>query len=119
MATKKTTTKSRTASATKKKAAPARSRAPKAASTSTRVRTKKAANVQSFRLAKQTTPFMTTSTSRETVYWLILGIVVIAFTAWIMKLQSDIQAIYDSIDTSNNAVLEIPSDHVNHKKSNK
>ncbi|HEY0965039.1 MAG TPA: hypothetical protein VGE13_01010 [Candidatus Saccharimonadales bacterium] len=114
MVTKKTSSKSRATSATKRKAAPTKSRASKA--TAAHTRAKKTKTLRSFRIERQSTPFMTTATSRETVYWLILGIVVIAFTAWIMKLQSDIQSIYDSIDLSNNTVLEIPHDHADHKK---
>lgn len=114
MATKKTTSKPRATSATKKKAAPAKSRAPKTAST--RTRAKKTSSARSFRIEKQTTPFMTTRTSRETLYWAVLGVVVILFTAWVMKLQSDIQAIYDSIDASNSAIVELPQNHKNGSK---
>lgn len=66
--------------------------------------------MSSLRLQKQTTPFITASVGRETLYWIVLGVVVISFTLWIMKLQSDIQAIYDSIDATNSEVIDLPLD---------
>jgi hypothetical protein len=43
-------------------------------------------------------PFFTFSLTRQTVYWLVLGVILIVFALWITKLQSDIQSIYDTID---------------------
>ena len=54
--------------------------------------------IKSFRVSKPEQPFMTFSLTRQTVYWLVLGVVVIVFALWITKLQSDIQSIYDTID---------------------
>lgn len=42
--------------------------------------------------------FMTFRLTRQTLYWLVLGVIVILFTMWIMKLQADVQSIYDQID---------------------
>ena len=36
----------------------------------------------------------------QTVYWLILGAVVILFTMWILRLQADVEEIYDQIDAN-------------------
>lgn len=60
-----------------------------------------ASNVSTNRLVnlvRDEESFMTFRVNRETFYWVILGVVVIAFSMWIMKLQSDIQSIYDQID---------------------
>ncbi len=43
---------------------------------------------------------MTFQITRQTVYWLVLGFVVILFTVWIMQLQADIQVLYDQIDAT-------------------
>jgi len=44
---------------------------------------------------------MTFQLTKETVYWIVLGAVVILFTIWLMRLQMDIQSLYDDIDASN------------------
>lgn len=44
--------------------------------------------------------FMTFRLTRQTLYWLVLGIVVIMFTVWIMDLQADVQTLYDEIDSN-------------------
>lgn len=94
--------------ATTKKSAPkktVKNAAPKKVATkktSTRKRTSKSilADSQSFKLIKSDTPFLTFTPTLQTLYWAILGVVVIAFTVWMLKMQSDIQAIYDQIDQS-------------------
>jgi hypothetical protein len=54
--------------------------------------------VKSFRVSKPEQPFMTFNLTRQTVYWLVLGAVVVVFALWITKLQADVQSIYDTID---------------------
>jgi hypothetical protein len=95
MATKKSTTKSTT---TKRKQPATR-----------RVRSKAVAKAQSFRLVPEEVPFFTVKFTRQTLYWLALCAVVLGFSVWILKLQSDIVAIYDTITATNNAILEAPS----------
>lgn len=86
MATKKTTTKK----------APAKKK-----STAKRASAKASASpLSAVRLQPETKPFMTFQLTKETVYWLVLGAVVILFTIWLMRLQMNIQALYDEIDTS-------------------
>lgn len=63
------------------------------------------AAVRSLRLAKETRPFRSTTLTRETLYWVILGVVVVAFGAWIMKLQEEIQGIYDSIEANSSSMV--------------
>lgn len=99
MATKKTTT-------TKRKQ-PAKSS-----------RRAKAPQVRSFRVAPENAPFLTFKLTKQTLYWLVLSAVVIAFTLWILKLQSDIQDIYNSIDASNSTIIEVPMDADKIKKKN-
>ncbi len=41
---------------------------------------------------------MTFRVNLQTLYWLILGGVVLLFSMWILQLQSDVQKIYDQID---------------------
>ena len=100
MATKKPTTKKKTTT----KATTARKRP-----TARRTTSKSAAQVQSFRLAKEDVPFSTVKLTRQTLYWLALCAVMLGFSVWILKLQSDIEAIYDSINATNNAILDAPS----------
>lgn len=69
----------------------------------------KAPEIRSFRIAPEDVPFMTFKLTRQTLYWLVLSAVVVAFTLWILKLQSDIQEIYDSIDANNSTIIEVPT----------
>lgn len=88
MATKKSTSKH---TPTKKKSTVKRSSA----------KTKSSTGLSSIRLQPETKPFMTFQLTKETVYWIVLGAVVILFTIWLMRLQMDIQSLYDDIDASN------------------
>ncbi len=73
-------------------------------STAKVVKTKKASasnNTSSYvGLRAEDQSFMTFRVTRQTVYWLVLGAVVVLFAVWIMKLQADVQSIYDEIDAS-------------------
>ena len=99
MATKKTTPKRAPvkkkpavkASASKGKKAPSVSAKPK------RVTTKH------LKLQRENEDFMALRVNRETVYWMVLGAVVILFAVWILQLQADIQKLYDEIDASSAA----------------
>jgi len=92
---KKTTTrKTATAKKSSVKKAPVRSR-------STATKKPKTQQLESFKVSAPTEPFMTFRLNRQTAYWLALGIVVLGMGAWILKLQSDIQYIYDQIEVSN------------------
>jgi hypothetical protein len=51
-------------------------------------------------LQPEETEFMTFRITRQTLYWLVLGVVVIMFTLWLTRLQSDIQDLYDQIDAT-------------------
>ncbi len=51
-------------------------------------------------LRSEESEFMTFQITKQTLYWVVLGAVVIMFTLWLSKLQSDIQTLYDQIDAS-------------------
>ena len=93
---------------TKKSTKPAKSTKAKVAKAqpAAKKRTQKAPAVRSLKLSKSQTPFMTMSPSRQSVYWLILGVVVIGFAAWILKLQSDIDSLYNSISANDYTIVE-------------
>lgn len=84
--------------ATKKATSTKKPTARKKVSTVRSTKRPKATQLRSFHVAKPELPFMTFTVTRQTVYWLVLGAIVIVFGFWINKLQSDIQSIYDSID---------------------
>jgi hypothetical protein len=88
MAIKKTTSKK---APTKKKSTVKRASA----------KTRSTAVLGPIRIQPETQEFMTFRLTKETVYWLVLGAVVILFTIWLMRLQMDIQALYDDVDASN------------------
>lgn len=58
-------------------------------------------DVQSFKIAPETEPFMTFRVGRQTIYWAIFGIAVIALTLWVASLQKNINDLYDQIDAAN------------------
>lgn len=90
MATKKSSTKK-----------PARAANARAKQTKTTVRTSKK--------AAQKREFMSFTPTLETLYWLVLGVIIIIFTIWIMNLQANIQNIYDQININNaDSSLNIP-----------
>lgn len=99
-APKKTTT--RKTSATKK-ATTAKSR-PAAKRT---VNPKKP-TVRSFRRSAEVEPFMTVKLTRQTVYWLIISVVAVAFAVWVLKLQSDINELYSQIESIRASELDLP-----------
>lgn len=92
MATKKTTTKK--SPAPKKQSTVRKSTRKKSSSSPASIITSR------IRLEREETAFFTFRITRQTLYWLMLGAVVLLFTVWLMQLQSDIQDLYDQIDAS-------------------
>lgn len=90
------------------KARTAKTSATKVRSSTPRKKSSKKQEIRSFRVAKPDTPFLTFSITRQTLYWLVLAGVVLVFGLWLIKLQSDIQAIYDSIDATNAEQIDMP-----------
>lgn len=56
--------------------------------------------MQSFHKA-EAAPFFTFRVTRQTVYWLILCGMVLALGVWVVNINSEIQNIYDQIESSN------------------
>jgi cell division protein FtsL len=53
-----------------------------------------------IKLQPEENEFMTFRVTRQTVYWLVLSLVIILFTLWLTRLQADIQDLYDQIDAN-------------------
>ncbi len=98
MATKKTAPKKSTTTAKK---TTARKKAPKKP---------KIVPMQSFHLYKDPRPFMTFEVTRQTAYWLVIAVISIAFTAWILKFQADINDIYNQIESIQVSEPYIPTE---------
>ncbi len=90
---------SKTKTTTTKKAAV--KRAPAKAKSATKVKQVKAQPVQSFRASKPEQPFMTFQITRQTIYWLILAVIVVSLAAWVLSISIKVQNIYDEIDATN------------------
>jgi len=56
--------------------------------------------MRSFHKA-EAVPFLTFRFTQQTVYWLVLCLVVLVFGISVLNISSDIQGIYDQIDSSN------------------
>lgn len=77
--------------------------APKKRSTSNRKAAvaKSSSTGQSFRIVSSDTPFFSFTVTKQSVYWLIFMVAVLALGAWVLYLQDKINQLYDQIDTSN------------------
>jgi hypothetical protein len=53
--------------------------------------------MQSFRVAKDTIPFTSTKFTTQTFYWIILLAIIVILQLWIIKLQTDIGDLTNSI----------------------
>lgn len=95
MATRKSTTKKAPVkkASTPRKSAAKKSSAKKSASSRVSLRNQ-------IGLRPEESSFFTFRITKQTLYWLVLGAVVIMFTLWLTKLQSDIQDLYDQVDAS-------------------
>lgn len=67
----------------------------------------KSREMRSFRLAKSPEPFMTFRITRQTIYWLVLGVIVLSFGSWLIYVTAQIQSIYDQIDQTNAIVNDL------------
>lgn len=52
---------------------------------------------QSFRIVPETKPFLSFKITRQTVYWIILVMVIVALQLWIVKMQLDIANVIDAL----------------------
>lgn len=60
---------------------------------------KKNEEMKSFRVAKDQPPFKSFKVTKQTVYWSILLLVIIATQLWILKLQMDVVTLTDALLT--------------------
>ena len=99
---KKTTAKTSSAkpkTTTTKKAPVKKAPAKKAVARKTPVsKNHKNSDYESFQLATETEDFMTVRLNMQTIYWIILGIISIAFAWYTMSLTMSINDLYDQID---------------------
>lgn len=58
----------------------------------------KAADMQSFKVAKDDRPFMSARPSVQTLYWAILGFAVLALGLWVLNMNLQLQELYDQKD---------------------
>lgn len=56
--------------------------------------------MESFKPYKEKQNFMEFKITQQTVYWAIIGISVLCLGLWILKVQTEVYAIYDQIDAS-------------------
>jgi len=70
---------------------------------------KKSAQLQSFKLATDTPRFMSFQPTVQTLYWLIIGALVVALAAWALSLQLQILSVYNQIDSNSEAITQIKS----------
>ena len=81
------------------KRAPAKSRS----ATSVKRVSTAPASLRSFRPAKPDEPFFTFRITHQTVYWLILAVIVVSLAAWVLSISIKVQNIYDQIDATTRA----------------
>ncbi|HET8884415.1 MAG TPA: hypothetical protein VFM68_03010 [Candidatus Saccharimonadales bacterium] len=58
----------------------------------------KVASVRSFRRSEETVPFFTYRFTTQTLYWIILGGLILALGLWVMTLNMQIQKLYDQVE---------------------
>jgi len=73
--------------------------------------------LQSFRPARPTEPFFTFKITRQTVYWLILSVIVIGLAAWVLQLNARIQSIYDQIEQNSINIEALTTEKESSKKA--
>lgn len=59
---------------------------------------KKPQTIESFRPCKDESKFLEFKVTKQTLYWLIISMLVLFLGLWIFKVQRDVHAIYDQID---------------------
>lgn len=103
--------------ATTSKKAPTKKPATKTKSKAASAKKPAAVALQSFRPAKPTEPFFTFRITRQTVYWLILSVIIIGLAAWVLQLSARVQSIYDQIEQNSMTIDELSTQKATVKKS--
>jgi hypothetical protein len=85
---------------TAKKTVAPRKTSSKTVKTTVKAPSKKQREIEhrSFRPSKENTPFMTFQFTKQSLYWLILSVLVLGLGAWVMYLNIQIQNIYDQVE---------------------
>ncbi len=60
---------------------------------------KKKAEMKSFRACADDSNFMQFKFTTQTLYWLVIAAVSVSFILWLAKVQSDINELFDQIET--------------------
>lgn len=89
------------------KKAPTKKPATKAKSKAASAKKPAAVVLRSFRPARQTEPFFTFQATRQTVYWLILAVIIISLAAWVLQLNARVQSIYDQIEQNSITIEDL------------
>lgn len=66
---------------------------------SSRKKSTRSSNMKSFRVSKDTIPFTSTRFTTQTFYWIVLLAFIFILQLWIIKLQTDIGDLTNSITT--------------------
>ena len=66
-------------------------------SASKRVSKPKVVKLESFKAQKETRPFMTFKVTEQTVYWLIVVLMVFLLGIWVLNIQMDLTELLDNI----------------------
>lgn len=56
-------------------------------------------DMKSFRIYKEPSPFMSFKITRQTVYWLVLLVILVFLILWILRLQIDLSQVMYSLQT--------------------
>lgn len=54
-------------------------------------------NMQSFKVYRETPPFLSFHITRQTIYWTVLLLIIVAIQLYILKVQLEIAALTDAI----------------------
>ena len=66
-----------------------------------RARTKQAPTAStSFKRVAESTPFITFAITRQTIYWVIFSVAIVALAVWVLTLNNKVQSLYDQIQTT-------------------
>ncbi|AHB42636.1 hypothetical protein RAAC3_TM7C00001G0796 [Candidatus Saccharibacteria bacterium RAAC3_TM7_1] len=71
---------------------------------------------RTFKVAPTPRPFMAFRVTDQTVYWAIIGLIVLALGMWVIYLQVKINEVYDQVD-SNTYQLELLPEDTKHSKN--
>lgn len=99
------------------KKAPAKKPAAKAKSKATSAKKPVVTTFQSFRPSRPVEPFFTFRITRQTVYWLILSVIVVALAAWVLQLSARVQAMYDQIEQNSITIEDLSTQKAPAKKT--